>query len=287
MIKKILLLFLLMVASARAEDKPIPVIDIPYVPTTEYRPGWEERGPEWVKWLSPSVMVTSYNGGGGSGTICHYDGEYVYVISCGHLYPSGRKSYSDLQKNPIYKKITVFYHNDKKLDPPREYKGETLCYVEQLRSGVFDVSLLRFKPDWANPWVAPIAPVDYKLEKNRYYHSCGCDGLTPVAHYSVRYLREDTVGSISEIITTENNPRGGRSGGGVMTDSGELLFICSRGGGGYGYWTSLKQIHKFLNEEKFAFVLENNQVARQLPIVDRVGPPQEYPKDFILMPSGR
>jgi len=48
-----------------------------------------------------------------------------------------------------------------------------------------------------------------------------------------------------EILTTENGPRGGRSGGGVMTDDYQLIFICSRGGGGYGYWSSLHQIHKF------------------------------------------
>ena len=282
--KKFLILFLL-VSPINGQEPVVPVIDIPYVPTETYRDGWEERGEQWAKWLSPSVMVTSYNGGGGSGTICHYDGEYAYVISCGHLYPSGRRSFNDLKDNPIYKKITVFYHNEKKLDSPREYKGETLCYVQYLRNNVYDVSLLRFKPDWDNPWVVPIAPIDYKLEKNKYYHSCGCDGLTPVAHYLVRYLSEDIVGNISQIITTDNNPRGGRSGGGVMTDDGKLLFICSRGGGGYAYWTSLKQIHNFLNEEKFSFVLNNFQFAQKLPIIDKIGPSKEYPKDFILIPN--
>lgn len=284
--KLIFLISLLWTGIVSGQDRIVPVSEIPYFDSGAVnKPGWEERSDDFKKWLSPSVMVTAYGGGGGSGTICHYDGEYAYIISCGHLYAPGRRSWAELQKNPVYKKITVFYHNDKKLDPPREYKGETLCYVHQLNRSVFDVSLIRFKPDWDSPWVAPIAPMDYKLQVNKYYHSCGCDGLRPVAHYLVRYLSEPQVGDISEIVTTDNNPRGGRSGGGVMTDDGELLFICSRGGGGRGYWSSLKQIHKFLKEEKFEFVLESSSPARQIPIEDASG--KVYPKDFIPVPNGR
>lgn len=281
--KNFFLFFLLFVTPVYA-DKPVPVIDIPYYPYVgQYRPGWEERGEQWAKWLSPSVMVTE-SGGGGSGTICHYDGEYAYIISCGHLYPNGRKSWQEYKIRPRYKNITVFYDNGKQLTEYKKFKAETLCHVWNVPH---DVSLLRFKPDW-NPWISPIAPVDYKLEKGKFYHSTGCDGLTPTAHYLVRYQYENFDGNVSEIITTsENGPRGGRSGGGVMTDDGQLIFICSRGSSQNAYWTSLSQIHNFLKEEGFSFVLENNQIARELPIVDKIGPPKQYPKDFIPLPLGR
>jgi hypothetical protein len=261
-----------------------PVSEIPYYNKNVYKPGWEERGEEWALWLSPSVMVTNERGGGGSGTMCYYDGEYVYIISCGHLYNQGRNSYEYYKKNPHYKNITVFYQNGKKLENEKKFKAETLCHVWK---EPYDVSLLRFKPDWENPWVAPIAPVNYVLLKNNFYHSAGCDGLYPVAHYLVKYQREDIFDSISEIITVENGPRGGRSGGGVFDDEGQLLFICSRGSGSYAYWTSLKQIHKFLQEEKFEFVLQNSMVSRTLPIIDRNGNSKEYPKNFIPLPNGR
>ena len=281
--KKFLILFVLFLslASSANSQTPVPVINIPYTPTLKYRDGWEERGEKWSKWLSPSVMVTE-RGGGGSGTICYYDGEYAYIISCGHLYNTGRKSYAEYQKSPRYKDITVFYENGKQLGEYKKFRAETLCHVWNVP---YDVSLLRFKPDWKDPWVAPIAPVDYQLEKDKFYHSTGCDGLTPTAHYLVRYRYENVEGRISEIITTgENGPRGGRSGGGVLTDDGQLIFICSRGSNNAAYWTSLLQIHTFLKEEGFSYILEHSK-AKTIPIVDRLNPQQQYQQDFILLPK--
>jgi hypothetical protein len=257
-----------------------PVIELPYKPTWgEHRPGWEERGVEFRRWLAPSVRVTRPGGGGGSGTICHYDGEWAYVISCGHLYPSGRGTVADLKRRPISKSIRVYYHNDKKLDPHKDYMAETLAYVW---NGVYDVSLLRFKPDW-EPWVNRIAPEKFKYEKSKYYHSCGCDGLRPVAHYSVKFVEERSRKGVTEILTVNNGPRGGRSGGGVFTDDHQLLMICSRGDGKYGYWSSLHQIHKFLKEENLTFVLR--EPAREIPIIDKNNPPGKYPEDYIPIPQ--
>jgi hypothetical protein len=100
----------------------------------------------------------------------------------------------------------------------------------------------------------------------------------------VKYQGEYSVKGVTEIRTTENNPRGGRSGGGVFTDDHQLVFICSRGGGGWGYWSSLHQIHKFLTAEGFEFVLIGS-LARRIPIVDMDDPTKKYPKDFIPLPS--
>jgi hypothetical protein len=290
--KKLIITILFGFLLGAAPQRVRPVSEIPYYPTPPEKygkPGWEERGPEFRRWLAPSVMVTrNPSGGGGSGTICHYDASegWAYIISCGHLYASGYKSaesYKNSSKH--YKKITVFYHNEKKLEKPKTYKAETLCHVWD---GIYDVSLLRFKPDWV-PWVNRIAPVDYKLEKGKFYHSCGCDGLRPVAHYSVKYYSERfhnrKYGRVSDVITTNNNPRGGRSGGGVFTDDHQLLMICSRAGGGYGYWSSLQQIHKFLTKEGFEFVLKGRSLANQIPVIDRNNPQGDYDKDYIPTPK--
>lgn len=261
-----------------------PVIDLPFHETTLVAPGWEERGIEFRKWLAPSVRI-----GGGSGTMVYYDPEenYMYVISCGHLFNRGRGSADSYKSRPKTMTVEVFYHNNQKLDQVREYKAEVLCHVwgEDGVSSVYDVSLMRFKPDWADPWYLPIASEKFRYIEDKMYHSCGCDGRSEVAHYLVRFVKEQTQGEITEIVTKENGPRGGRSGGGVFTDDGELIAICSRGGGGYGYWTSLNQIHRFLKEEGYGFVLQGASLARKIPIVDMNGPQREYPKDYIPLPS--
>lgn len=265
-------------------ETAIPVIEIPYYKTSVVKPGWEERDSKFKRWLTATVQVTRYNGGGGSGTICYYDPieNWAYVVSAGHLFArNGYKSAEEYKKNPDVRKITTWYHNDKKLDEPKEYEAEVLCYIYQ---GVYDVSLMRFKPDWL-PWVCPIAAVDYKLEKNKYYHSCGSDGLREVAHYLVKfeYESKNQRSGVTEIITTENNPRGGRSGGGVMSDDYQIVFICSRGNN-YGYWTSLNQIHRFLKAEGFGFVLPG-QLAIQIPILDHQNPGKSHPRLYVPFPS--
>lgn len=281
-------LAVLLIAANAPIDKPRPVSELPYWETSVFiaAPGWEERGEEFAKWLAPSVRVTK--GGGGSGTICYYDDSenWAYVISCGHLFSNGYKSHESYKKSPNTMKVEVFYHNEKRLEKPDVYEAEVLCHVNNLNSGVYDVSLLRFQPRWSNPWVCPIAPLDYKLEKGRQYHSCGCDGLTEAAHYLVRYERENkTSDGFSEIITSENNPRGGRSGGGVMTDDGLLVFICSRGNRSNAFWTSLQQIHTFLKKEGFENVLEGKTMANKIPIIDRNNPQGKYPNNYIPSPS--
>jgi hypothetical protein len=268
--------------SLGAASPPRYVSDIPYRPTPPGfgRPGWEERTEEFRRWLAPSVRVTK--GGGGSGTICYYDpeGNWAYVISCGHLFASGYKSREQYKKSPDTRKIEVFYHNEKKLDKAEAYEGEVLCHIKQ---GIYDVSLLRFHPSWPDPWVCPIAPQDYQLIPGKGYHSTGCDGLSETAHYLVTYIKEQGTDP-SEIVTKDNNPRGGRSGGGVMTDDYQLIFICSRGNGN-AYWTSLHQIHKFLKQEGFQDVLDGRTLANRIPIVDRNGSQGSYPLNYIPFPQ--
>jgi hypothetical protein len=269
-------------------DASLPVSHIPYYEEST-RPGWEERGEEFRKWLAPSVRVGK-SGSSGSGTIFYYDSSTneAYVISCGHLFNRGYKSAEAYKQKPDSATIDVFYHNEKKLDSPKSYKAQVLCHVwGNSDSDIFDVSLMKFTPDWKEPWILPIAPKDLKLVPGKYYHSLGCDGGGEVAHYSVKYLSERPSGTVTELVmSNENGPRGGRSGGGVFTDDGYLICICSRGDSNSSLWTSLNQIHKLLTQEKFVDQLEGITMANKIPVVDRNGPQGKYPRGYLPSPKG-
>jgi len=86
--------------------EPVPIIDLPYYKTTVFKPGWEERGVEFIKYNSTGVRI-----GGGSGTMSYYDADknWMYVISCGHLFFQGRGSRDYYEKNPKTMRIDVFY----------------------------------------------------------------------------------------------------------------------------------------------------------------------------------
>lgn len=260
-----------------------PVIELPYYKVALLSPGWEERGVEFIKWLSPSVRI-----GGGSGTMCYYDSEtgWMYVISCGHLFQRGRMSREDYEKKRVVKTVEVFYHNSKKLNIISKYEAEVLAHVwGDSDSDIFDVSLMRFKPDWKDPWFLPIASLDFQYRESDLYRSCGCDGRSEVAHYVVEFMGEKKNGTTTELMTQSNGPRGGRSGGGLFTDDGQLIGICSRGGRGYGYWSSLNQIHEFLKKEKFDYILQPTNLARKIPVVDEKVPDMKFPDDYIPLPG--
>ena len=275
----ILCVGLLSASSSIIAEQIKPVIDIPYVYTQDNRVGWEERGAEVDKWLIPTVRI-----GGGSGTIVYYDGQqnYAYVLSCGHLFPRGRSS-SKQESKQVY--LEVFYHGTTKLKSVQKYVGEVLCHVwGDDSSAVYDCSLIRFKPDWQDIVCAPIAPMDFNYTVRTWFHSTGCDNRSATAHYLVECVREQNNGNVTEILTRNNAPRGGRSGGGLFSENGELIGVCSRSGNDIGYWTSLKQIPRFLKEEGYAFILDS-QLAKKIPIVDRNNPQGKYPKDYVLVPG--
>jgi len=283
MLKKILPILLLWTAPLAAADPPPPghsgikpISEIPYYTTSVTRSGWEERTKEFRKWLSTGVRI-----GGGSGTMTHYQkkGNWMYIISCGHLFEQTRRSAEYYKENPRSATIEVFYKNDKKLSQPESFKAQVLCHVWM--NGAHDVSLLRFHPDWQNPRVSPMVPVDYK--GSSHYHSIGCDGRSEVAHYLVKHVQRRINGDVYEIVTTENSPRGGRSGGGLLNDKGELLGICSRAGGGYGYFSDWKQIHAFLEDEGYGFVLKRK--SHQFRIIDRNNPQGIYDDDYYAFPQ--
>jgi len=243
----------------------------------------EQRGIEFRRYLAASVRINA-GGSFGSGTIVYYDklSGWAYVASCGHLW-SGTRSAEDLKNNPKRSKITVWYHNNKKLSKPLDYNAEVLFWSN---SRGYDSSLLRFRPNWV-PEYFPIALVDYKIENGKHYHSLGCDGAREVAHYDVK------VNGIrgSDLITIYNSPRPGRSGGGLLSNDGYYIATCwgtsAYDGSGTGYFTPLSSIHKIYSKNGYSWLLKipGGMLARKVPVRDWQFPNQKYNKDFIPIPG--
>jgi hypothetical protein len=245
----------------------------------------EQRGEEYRKYLSSSLKIT-VGGANGSGTICYYDPaeNWAYVISCGHLW-EGNKSYKELQKEKLKATVTTWYKNDKKLESPKSYEAEILFWSN---SRGYDCSALRFRPDW-KPEYFPIAQMDYKLNKGMKLNSLGCDGAKEVARYEVEF--EEYRGL--DLITQKNSPRPGRSGGGLITDSGWYVGICwgtsdTVTGGGIGYFTPLKSIHEVFIKNGHEWLIRLSEFSsREIPIKDWNNPTKEYEKDYIPLPKSK
>lgn len=243
----------------------------------------EQRDEKFKTFLISSVKV-SVNGGSGSGTICYYDSKenWAYVISCGHLW-DGNKSYKELLKNKQKAKIITWYPGSYKSEEPKTYEAEVLFYSNTRGK---DCSCLRFKPDWS-PNCFPIAAVDYKLSKGEKLNSLGCDGGREVARYEVEFLERRG----EDLITTKNSPRPGRSGGGLLTDSGWYVGICWGTsdvvtGGGIGYFTPLDSVHKVFIENEHEWILLLSEFSgRNIPILDLRNPNKKFDLDFIPMPA--
>lgn len=253
-----------------------------------------ERDPEFQKWLEPGVRI-SVTGALGSGTIIFYDEKegYAYIQSCGHLW-DGDMTAEQGKTRKLTCKIFVFYKAGQKLTTPAEYPAEVLFYNNNKDSGGHlcqDSSLLRFRPDF-KPNYFPIAPAEYQIQQNQYLHSVGCDKGSEVAHYKVRALGERG-DKWPDLVTTENSPRPGRSGGGLISDDNFFIGICwgtsSYDGSGNGFFTPLRTIRYYNEKNGYAWIndVRGFSAARKLPIIDKNNQQQKYPEDYIPLPSSK
>jgi hypothetical protein len=253
-----------------------------------------ERDASVRKWLEPGVRI-AVKGARGSGTIVYYDEKsgYAYVQSCGHLW-KGDMSAATGKKRRIKCNIDVFYKNGQRLQKPATYSAEVLFYYNNKNSGGHlcqDVSLSRFKPDFV-PKYFPIASAGTQLQQGEYLHSVGCDHATEVAHYKVRVIGERG-GKWPDLVTTENSPRPGRSGGGLISDDEVYVGICwgtsSYDGKGNGFFTPLRTVRHFNEQEGYGWLNDVGTLspARSIPIIDRNNRQNRYPDKYIPLPGGR
>lgn len=224
------------------------------------------------------------NGGvRGSGTICYYDPvkNEAWVISCGHLFNGSMRPGSETKTV----QIDVFYKNDEKLAEPQSYPAEVICYDNSV-----DISFLKFKPDWVPQHYFPIASLDYKIEPGQRFESTGCDHAKEVAAYTIEIV--EGVNSGSNLVTRNNSPRPGRSGGGLLTQDGKFIAICwgtsDTDGSGYGFFVPLRKIHAYAKQFKEVAWLLNVQASPgfffQFPIIDEHGVIRQLPDRYIPTP---
>lgn len=266
---------------------PMPLVydSNPYTASERYYAPVEQRGPEFRRYLAPSLKIR-VSGASGSGTIVYFDEStgWAYVASCGHLW-SGSRSAQELRRRPVSAKVITWYHNEKKLSSPKEYPAEVLFWSNKRG---YDSSCLRFRPDWV-PDYFPIAGKDYKMNAGDRLHSVGCDGGREVAHYDVEFVEYRG----GDLITKRNSPRPGRSGGGLLSSDGWYVATCwgtsSFDGGGIGYFTPLSAIYSIFSDNGYDWLLEVGQgsIAQRIPIRDWMSPKRDFERDYIPIPGNR
>lgn len=243
-----------------------------------------QRGPEYKKFLAPSCKI-SVGRSSGSGTLIHYDSEknIAYVATCGHLWDKGIVDSAEAKRMKIKCKVIFWYHNENKLDAPKQYDADVAFY-SYLRGQ--DTALVTFTPDW-KPSASPIAKEDYRYQDGKHAHSVGCDAGSEVAHYDIKMLELN-----EDLVTEENSPRPGRSGGGLMDDEGFYIGTCWGtqyvDGSGKGFFTPLSVIHKFWKKQpEYSFLLNQKQSLTFkyiLKIVDYSGSNESFKPEYILLP---
>jgi hypothetical protein len=238
-----------------------------------------QRDERFSELLSPSVKI-QVDGASGSGTICHYDEQsgFAHVISCGHLW-SGNMKYNAKSELRPKAKIFTWYKNSLKLQAPETFEAEVLFWSNDRG---YDVSLIRFKPDWS-PGFAPIDG-SFHLKKGLSLNSIGCDGGSEVARYEVIFESNIDL----DITTSKNSPRPGRSGGGLITNHGKLVGVCwgtsdISSGNGTGYFTPVPSIRKVFEKNGHGWLLKIHQF-KSIPVVDRDNPSKSYNEDFVPFP---
>lgn len=262
--------------------EPMPIVgNDPYAHLAIGGVPIEQRDESFRKWLCVGLKI-SVKGASGSGTIIFYDEKdgYAYVQSCGHLW-TGNMTANEGKVKKLTCEVITWYQNEKKLEKTKSFPAEVLYFFNNRGQ---DCSLLRFKPDWKTNYFA-ISPPDFHFIPNMRLHSIGCDGGREIAHYDVEYLGNRD----KDIITTDNSPRPGRSGGGLLSEDyyvGVCWGTTEIQGTGNGLFTPLKTV-RFLNEQEGYGWLNDVSTswAGKLPIIDRNNPQGQYPPEYIPLPK--
>tara|TARA_Y100000034_G_scaffold136971_1_gene217772 strand:- start:10245 stop:11177 length:933 start_codon:yes stop_codon:yes gene_type:complete len=217
-----------------------------------------------------------------SGTLIYYsDDGYAYVIGCGHCHGSvGSKV-----------RIITYFVGDTR--ETRKFDGVVVAISQKE-----DLCIMKFKPDFEPNWV-PIGQKDSPFfkpsgaPKGQRIVVTGRDaGLPsgnrdPAAYEAfIRETNDDWY-----LRSRQSQSRGGRSGGGVMTEDCRWLIGVNHGRGstvrgiGHGLWAPLHRIHRFLEANQLEWLLDVQSGARTIPIVDHEGG-RSFDRLYIPLPIG-
>jgi len=244
----------------------------------------EDRSAVYEKYLKNSVQI-KVGSALGSGTICYFDKNagFAYVISCGHLW-KGNRDYSIPLKN---NSEIVCWYKCEKLEKSTKFDAEVLFWSN--RKG-YDVSLLRFKPDW----MPSCTPISFKFtpKMGEMFNSLGCDNGDEVARYEVISAGFESITGAGEpynFITKINSPRPGRSGGGLISQEGELVGVCwgttdTNSGDGIGFFTPLNSIKYIFTANQHNWLLETGSIARRITIVNHTDFNKIFDREYIPLP---
>ena len=216
----------------------------------------------------------------GSGTICYYNASTndVYIISCGHLF-EGTENPGQSKVDGV--KVSVFYKNNEKLPQPQSFEAQVLCHNAEE-----DISILTFKPDWVPQHYFVIAPENYPIQAGQSFESVGCDHAEETAAYTVRV--QEGMESGRNLVTINNSPRPGRSGGGLLSNDGYYVGIVwgtsELDGTGYGYNVPLRRIYAYLGQYEqtkwLLSLMSQSQNYELLPIINKDGSLYPVPNGY-------
>lgn len=259
----------------------MPIVKAPLPPIYKTALPNAKVDSRYVYYLQCSVQITyqiNNMASIGSGTICHYDYETneMYIVSCGHIF----EDYSKVKNKPEINVIT-FYKNNIKLETPESFSAELLCYDKYE-----DISFLKIKSDWEPSHWFPIGPANYGLKEGDILESTGCDGGDPPAAYTVEIAKD--IESGNNIVTKNNSPRPGRSGGGLFSKEGYLIGIVwgttVEDGSGYGFYVPINRIHEYMKKnQKVSWLINAThqwQVMYKIPIVFQDGSTKYAPEKY-------
>lgn len=244
----------------------------------------ERRDTAAQKYLKCSFRIENRQGRQsvfGSGTLCYYDSKTNtgYIISCGHLFNGGETQV----------KIDVYYKNSQKLASPERFTADVICFSKRE-----DISFMKFTPNWVPDEYFPIASTDMSPQSGAKLISAGCDGAREVAAYDVTVMGLEG----RNLITRNNSPRHGRSGGGLITIDGYFVGICWGSsdpdyGTGTGLFVPLTRIHAYAQSQNLGNLLgipktppeDPRQILiDKIPILDHMTGQEYTKKKFIPLP---
>jgi protein-disulfide isomerase len=181
----------------------------------------------------------------GSGVVVGTRRPFVYVLTARHLVP--RSGSLRIAGHPL-------------AATARRNRQPPIAAVVA-RCQFADLALLRFSGDLSANAILPICPLRLVRDERSFQAlSVGCDRGPPttqietvLARKMVRIREGSPATSVWEV---QGDLAAGRSGGPLVDRRGYLLGVATGTAGGKGYFTDIRAIHRFLDEQGFAWLHE-------------------------------